>query len=145
MDVRVEPQRRLNAEELVLWTVALEKILESPLYCKKVKPVNPKGNQFWVFIGRIDTEAESLIFWPPNMKNWLTGKDFDTGKNEGRKRIQQRQGGWMASLTKSTWVWASSKRWWRTGKPGVLQSMGLKRVGHDWVTDQFIRKWGRLI
>ena len=96
MDVRAGPQRRLNAE-LVLWTVALEKILESPLYCKKVKPVNPKGNQFWIFIGRIDTEAESLLFWPPNMKNWLTGKDLDAGEDwiqEERGTTEDEMVGW---------------------------------------------------
>ena len=63
------------------WTVVLEKTLESPLDCKEIKPVNPKGNQFWIFIGRIDTEAETPIFWPPNAKNWLIWKDPDAGKD----------------------------------------------------------------
>ena len=61
--------------------VALEKTLESPLYCKEIKPVHPKGNQPWIFIGRTDAEAETPIFWPPGVKNWLIGKDPDAGKD----------------------------------------------------------------
>ena len=63
------------------WTVVLEKTLESPLDCKEIQPVHPKGNQSWVFIGKTDVEAETPIFWPPDMKNWLTGKDSDAGKD----------------------------------------------------------------
>ena len=55
------------------WTVVLEKTLESPLDCKEIKPLNPKGNQSWILTGRIDAEAEAPILWPPDMKNWLTG------------------------------------------------------------------------
>ena len=62
------------------WTVMLEKILESPLDCKEFTPVNPKGDQPWVFFGRIDVEAETPILWPPDAKNWLIRKDPDTGK-----------------------------------------------------------------
>ena len=62
------------------WTVVLEKPLESPLDCKEIQPVHPKGNQSQVFIGRTDAEAETPIFWPPDVKNWLTGKDLDAGK-----------------------------------------------------------------
>ena len=63
------------------WTVVLEKILESPLDCKEIQPVHPKGNQSWIFIGRTDAEAETPIFWPPDVKNWLLGKDPDAGKD----------------------------------------------------------------
>ena len=63
------------------WTVALEKTLESPLDCKEIKPVNPKGNQFWILIGWTDAEAEAPILWPPDAKNSLNGKDCDAGKN----------------------------------------------------------------
>ena len=62
-------------------TVVLEKTLESPLDCKEIKLVNPKGNQSWIFIGKTDAEAETSILWPPDRKNWLTGKDPDTGKD----------------------------------------------------------------
>ena len=63
------------------WTVVLEKTLESPLDRKKIQPVHPKGNQSWIFTGRTDAEAEAPIFWPPDVKNWLTGKDPDAGKD----------------------------------------------------------------
>ena len=63
------------------WTMVLEKTLESPLDCKEIKLVNPKGNQSWIFIRRIDAEAETPILWPSDVKNWLTGKDSDAGKD----------------------------------------------------------------
>ena len=63
------------------WTVVLEKTLESPLDCKEIQPVHPKGNRFWIFIGRTDAEAEAPILWPLDGKNWLTGKDPDAGKD----------------------------------------------------------------
>ena len=63
------------------WTVVLEKTLESPLDCKEIQPVHPKGNQSWIFSGRTDAEAEAPILWPPDAKNWLTGKDPDAGKD----------------------------------------------------------------
>ena len=63
------------------WTVVLEKTLESPLDCKEIQPVNPKGNQSWIFIGRIDAEAETPILWPPDAKNWLIRKAPDAGKD----------------------------------------------------------------
>ena len=63
------------------WTVVLEKALESPLDCKEIKPVNPKGNQSWIFIGRIDAEAEASILWPPDAKTWLIAKDPDAGQD----------------------------------------------------------------
>ena len=67
-------------------TVMLEKTLESPLDYKDIHPINPKGNQSWIFTGRTDAEAETPILWPPNAKNRLTGKDPDAGKIEGRRR-----------------------------------------------------------
>ena len=63
------------------WTIVLEKTLESPLDCKGIKAVNPKGNQSWIFIGWTDAEAEAPILWPPDVKNWLIGKDPDAGKD----------------------------------------------------------------
>ena len=67
------------------WTVVLEKTLESPLDCKKVQPVHTKGNQFWIFIGSTDAEAETPILWPPDAKRWLIWKDPDTGKDWGQE------------------------------------------------------------
>ena len=63
------------------WTVGLEKTLESPLDCKEIHPVHPKGNQSWIFIGRTDPKAETPILWPPDAKNWLIWKDSDAGKD----------------------------------------------------------------
>ena len=65
----------------MLWNVVLEKTLESPLDCKEIQPVNPKGNQSCIFIGRTNAEAETPILWPPDAKNWLTGKDPEAGKD----------------------------------------------------------------
>ena len=68
-----------------IWTVVLEKTLESPLDGKEIQPVNPKLNQSWIFIGRTDVEAEAPILWPPDAKNWLAGKDPDAGKDWGQE------------------------------------------------------------
>ena len=67
------------------WTVVLEKTLESPLDCKEIKPVHPKGNQSWIFTWRTDAEAEIPILWSPDAKNWLIGKDPDAGKDSGQE------------------------------------------------------------
>ena len=119
------------------WTVVLEKTLVSPLDCKESQPVHPKGNQSWILIGKTDVEAETPILWPPDVKYWLTGKSPGARKDwRWEEKGETGWDGWMASLTRWTWVWASSGRWWRTGKPGVLQSMGSQRVRHDWATEQ---------
>ena len=115
------------------WTVVLEKTLESPLVCKEIQPVHPKVNQSWTFIGRIDAEAEAPILWPPDMKNWLIWNDPDAGKDWGLEERGRQRMRWLDGITDSmdmnygSWLW--------TGRPGVLQSMGSQRVGHDWVTE----------
>ena len=104
------------------WTVVLEKkTLARPLDCKEIQPVNPKGNQSWIFIGRTDAEAEAPILWPPDVKNWLIGKEPDAGKDwRGRQRMR-----WLYGITNSMDMSLSNSRsWWWTGRPGVLQSMG---------------------
>ena len=111
----------------------LEKTLESPLDCKKIQPVHPKGDQSWVFIGRTDAEAETPILWPPDAKNWLIRKKswcWERLKTVG----EGDRDSWMAWPTQWTWVWASSRSSWWTGKLGVLQSMESQRVRHNWVT-----------
>ena len=120
-----------------LWTVVLEKTLESPLDCKEIKPVNPKGNQSWLFTGMTDAEAEAPILWPPTAKSWLVRKDSDAGKEwrqEKKGTTEDKMVGWHHQL--KTWVWASFRRWRRTQKPGMLQSMGSQRVRHNWPTEQ---------
>ena len=79
------------------WTVVLEKNLESPLDCKEIQPVQPKGDQPWVFIGRTDAEAETPIHWPPDVKSWLIGKDPDTGRDWGQEEkgtTEDEMAGW---------------------------------------------------
>ena len=125
---------RLAPKTLCFWTVVLEKTLENPLDCKEIEPINPKGNQSWIFTGSTDAEAEDPILWPPDV-NWLIGKDRDAERlRAGGEGHDRGWDGWMASLT-WTWVWASFGSWWWTAKPGVLHSMGLQRVGHDWATE----------
>ena len=118
------------------WTVVLEKTLESPLDCKEIQPVHPKGNQSWIFIGRTDSEAETPKLWLPDEKNRLIGKDPDAGK-DWRQEEKGITGWdiWIASSTWWTWVWVGPGSWWLTEKPGVLQSMGSQRVRHDWATE----------
>ena len=113
-----------------------EKTLESSLDWKDIQPVHPKGNQSWIFIGRIDAEAEASILWPLDMKNWLVGKDLMLGKIEGMRRRGQWKMKWLDGITDLMDMSLSiSGSWWWTGKPGMLQSMGLQRVGHDWATE----------
>jgi len=81
------------------WTVALEKTLESPLDCKEIQPVHPKGNQSWIFIGRTDAEVETPILWPPDAKNWLTGKDPDERLKAGGEGLtEDKMVGWHHRL-----------------------------------------------
>ena len=94
-------------------------------------------SQFWMFIGRTDANTEAPILWPAHVKSRLIGKrswcwERLKAGGEGEDRGWD---GWMASLTQWTWVWANSGQWRMTGKPGMLQSMGLQRVGCDWETE----------
>ena len=118
------------------WTVVLEKTLESPLDSQEIQPVHPKGNQSLIFIGKPDAEGEVLILWPPDVKNWLIWKDPDTGKDwrwEEKGTIEDDMVGWYHNSMDMSLN--NPESWWWTGKPGVLQPMGLQRVGHDWATE----------
>ena len=124
-------------KNLWFWTVMLGKTLESPLDYKEIKPVNPKGNRSWIFIGRTDVEAETPILWPPDNEElshlkrpWCWER-----LKVGREGDDREWDGWMASPTRWAWVWVNSGSWWWTGRPGVLRSMGSQRVGHDWATE----------
>ena len=116
------------------WTVELEKTLECPLDSKEIKPVSPKGNLSGIFIRR--TDAEAPILWPPDAKSHLIGKDPDAGK-DWRQEEKGMTGwdGWMAPPTQWTGIWTSSRSWWWTGRPGMVQSMRWQRVGNDWATE----------
>ena len=123
------------------WTVVLEKTLESPLDCKEIQPVHPKGNQSWVFIGVFSPSKDWCWSWNSNnlaiwckelthlKRPWCLKRLRVGGEGDDRG-----WDGWMASLTQWTWVCINSWDMWWPGRPGVLQSMGLQRVGHDWVT-----------
>ena len=116
------------------WTVVLEKTLESPLDCKEIQPVHPKGDQSWVFIGRTDAEAETPIPWPPDVKSWLIGKDPDSGRDLGAGGEGDDRGwdGWMASLTR--WTWVLSK----------LQELVMDRVAWRAVIHGVAKSWTQL-
>ena len=105
------------------WNVVLEKTLDSPLDCKEIQPVHPKGYQSWIFIGRTDVEAGTPTLWPPDVKNWLTGKDphAKTDLGAGGEEDDRGWDGWMASPTQCTWVWVISRSWWGIRKSGMLQ------------------------
>ena len=137
---KVECQRT-DAFELWCWIM---KTLESPLDSKESKPVNPKGNQPWIFTGR--TEVEVPILWPPDVKSQLIGKDSDAGKDwrqEEKGATADKMDGitnsMHMSLSQLAMATHSSTLAWQipwTEESGGLQSMGLQRVGHDLVTEQ---------
>ena len=119
------------------WTVVLENTLESPLDCKESTPVNPKGNQFlnihwkdccWSW------NSNTLATWCEELTPWKRLCYWER-LNAGGEGDDRGWDGWMASLMQWTWVWVGSGSWWWAGRPGVLQSMGSQRVGHDWATN----------
>ena len=132
-------------------TVVLEKTLESPLHCKEIKPIDPKGNQFcnihwkdWCWSW--SWSSNNLATWCEELTHW---KRPDAGKDWRREEKGTREDEMvgMASLTWWTWVWVSFRSWWWTERPSVLYSMGLQKVGHDWVTElelELCWEWGIL-
>ena len=119
------------------WTVVLEKTLESPLDCKEIQPVHPKGDPSWIFTGRTDAEAETPILWPPDndelthlKRPWCRERLKAGG---GRQQSLRWLDGITDSMDMSLRV--DSRSWWWTGRPSVLQSMGSQRVRHDWATE----------
>ena len=96
--MRVGPLRRLSTKELMLLNYGSGEALESPLDSKEIKPVDPKGNQPWIFIGRTDVEAETPILWPPDMKSCLIWKDPDAGKDWGQEAIVKDREAWRAAV-----------------------------------------------
>ena len=123
----------IDAFELWCW----RRLLRVPWMARRSNQSILKENQSWIFIGKTDTEAEMPTLWPPDRKNWLIEKDPDAGKDwrpEEKGMTEDEMVGWH-HLTQWTWVWVNSGSWWWTGRPGVLQPMGLQRAGHDWETE----------
>ena len=119
------------------WTVVLEKTPESPLNCKGIKPINPKGNQPWIFIGRTDAEAEAPILWPPDVKSQLIGKDPDAGKDwrqEEKGKTEEEMVGWHHWLNEHEFEQALGDG--QGQKAWCAAVTGSQRVRHDWVTEQ---------
>ena len=118
------------------WTMVLEKTLESPLDCKQIQPVHPKGDQSWVFIGRTDVEAETPILWRPDVKSWLIWKDPDAGWDSGQEEkgtTEDEMVGWHHWLDGHEFEWTPGVGD-RQGGPACCGSWG-RRVGHDWPTE----------
>ena len=133
-DVRSGPQRSWALKNWCFPTVMLEKTLESPLDSKEIKPVNPKGKQSWIFIGRANAEAEASILWPPDVKSWLTGKDLDAGKywrQEEKETTEAEMAGWHHWLDGQEFKQALEVGYGQ----GNLACCRLKRVGHNLGTE----------
>ena len=136
MDVRIGLWESWALKNWCFWTVVLEKTLERPLDFREIQPVHPKGDQSWVFIGRTDVgswHSNTLATWCQELTH-LKGPWCWERLRAGGEGDDRGWDGWMASLTRWTWVWVDSGGWWWTGRPGVLWFMGLQRVGHDWAT-----------
>ena len=124
------------------WTVVLEKTLESPLDCKEIQPVHPKGDQSWEFIEwlMLKPKLQTLATWHEELTPWKRPWCWERLK-AGGEWDDRAWDGWMASNNLWTWVWVNSRNWWRTGRSGVLKSMGLQRVWHDWATELNWTEW----
>ena len=117
---------------------------EDSLDCKEIQPVNPKGNQSWNFIGRMDAEAEAPILWLPDANNWLIGENPDAGKDwkqEEKGTTEDEMVGWHHWLD-GHWVWASFRSWWWTDRESwhAACSPWGHTVRHDWATEL---NWGK--
>ena len=121
-------------KNLCFWTVGLEKTLENPLDSKEIKPVNPKGNQHWILIGRTDGHSNTLVIWCKQLTDWKRPWCWERLKAE--EEDNRAWDGWIALPIQWAWSWANSRKWSGTGRSGMLQSMGSQRIRHDLATEQ---------
>ena len=121
------------------WTVVLEKTLESPLDCKEIQPVHPRGDQSWIFIGMTDVEAETTILWPSDAKSWLIWKDHDAGKDWGQEEKGTTEDERLDGITDSVDMGLGELRELLMDREAWCAAVhGSQRVGHDWATE---RNW----
>jgi len=135
MDVRAVLWRKLSAKELTLLNCGIGEDSWESHRLQGVQSVHSKGDQTLVFFGRNDAKAETPVIWPSHSR--VDSGNYWSWDKLGAQRKGDDRGwdGWMASLTQWMWVWVNSGSFWWTGRPGVLQSMGSQRVGHDWATE----------
>ena len=140
--IKKAEHRRIDAFELWCW----KRLLRVPWTARRsnqsiLKEINPE----YSLEGLMLKLKLQFLLWPPDEKNWLFGKDPDAGKDWRREKKGITEDEMlitgMVSLTQWTWVWVNSRSWWWTGKPGMLQSMGWQRVGHDWATELIMQTW----
>ena len=136
MDVRVGLWRKLSTEELMLWSVVLEKTLQSPLECREIQPVHSK-DQPWDFFGRTDAKAETPILWPHHVKSWLIGKDPDTGRDSGQEEkgtTEDEMAGWHYRLDRHEFEWTPEVGDEQGGLV-CCSPCGHKESRHNWATE----------
>ena len=128
--------KKAECQKLMLLNCGVGEDSWESLDSKEIKPVNPKGNKPWIFIGRIDAEAEAPILWPPDVNSPFLEKDTDAGKNwrhEEKGTTEDKMVRWNYQFNEQEFE--QTERQWRTGKPKMLQSMGSQRVRHNWVNN----------